>query len=101
VGFSQYVHFSLLVSKDLINKAKVAGLPKVDKLCQVECGYLHSPLVVGGTKVDCWGKGLRVCLEHLRILNFAPDFSVCCGACLYSHMAIQASLLLLVVNLLT
>jgi hypothetical protein len=35
-------------------------------------------------KVDCWGKGLRACFEHLRILNFAPDFSVCCGACLYS-----------------
>jgi hypothetical protein len=29
------------------------------------------------TKVDCWGKGLGVCFEHLRILNFAPDFSVC------------------------
>jgi hypothetical protein len=36
------------------------------------------------SKVDCWGKGLRVCFEHLRLLNFAPDLSVCCGACLYS-----------------
>jgi hypothetical protein len=25
-----------------------------------------------------------VCFEHLRLLNFAPDLSVCCGACLYS-----------------
>jgi hypothetical protein len=33
--------------------------------------------------LDCWGKGLRVCFEHLRILNFAPDVSVCCGACLH------------------
>jgi hypothetical protein len=26
-------------------------------------------------KVDCRGKGLRVCFKHFRILNFAPDFS--------------------------
>jgi hypothetical protein len=35
------------------------------------------------SKIDCWGKGFRVCFEHLRILNFALDFFVCCGACLY------------------
>jgi hypothetical protein len=28
------------------------------------------------TKVDCWEKGLRVCLEHLRILNFAPHLPI-------------------------
>jgi hypothetical protein len=28
------------------------------------------------TKVDCWGKGLRVCFEYLRILNFAPDLPI-------------------------
>jgi hypothetical protein len=28
--------------------------------------------------------GKRVCFEHLKSLIFAPDFSVCCGACLYS-----------------
>jgi hypothetical protein len=34
-------------------------------------------IVSVGYKDDSSGKG------HLRILNFAPDFSVCCEACLH------------------
>jgi hypothetical protein len=28
-----------------------------------------SGYIVGKDKVDCWGKGLKVCFKHLRILN--------------------------------
>jgi hypothetical protein len=38
------------------------------------------------SKDDCSGKkdSVRIWLENLRILNFAPHFTVCCGPCLYS-----------------
>jgi hypothetical protein len=50
------------------------------ELISVKIDSKKSPSVVEVIfKVDCWGKGLKVCFEHLRILNFAPDFSVCCG----------------------
>jgi D-arabinose 1-dehydrogenase-like Zn-dependent alcohol dehydrogenase len=31
--------------------------------------YMVEQEMVTTTKVDCWGKGLRVCFEHLRILK--------------------------------
>jgi hypothetical protein len=41
--------------------------------------YDVCPRSIAGEK----DSGPRVCFEQLRILNFAPDFSVCCGACLH------------------
>jgi hypothetical protein len=50
------------------------------------------PLCFEATNLNCKllgkrteGRQCRVCFEHLRILNFAPEFSICCGACLHAY----------------
>jgi hypothetical protein len=61
-------------------------------ISRLECFYIYEAphltvnafqILLEG-KVECSGKRLRVCFEHLRNLNFASDVSVCCGACMYT-----------------